>query len=129
VVLEFEEEVMSLLSEDGSNVRPEEATLAGQNGTLGLLLDMEMPIVVRFGSTRMPLRDLLQIDTGSVIDLDPAPDRSVELLINGRLIARGEAVAVRGNYAVRIAEIAPSGAGFVSALARGGQPDAETREN
>jgi flagellar motor switch protein FliN len=79
---------------------------------MGLLLDMEMPMVVRFGATRMPLRDVLQLAPGSVVDLDPAPEDSVELLVNGKVVARGVAVTVRGNYGVRISEIAPAGAGF-----------------
>ncbi len=73
---------------------------------LGLLLDMEMPLVLRFGTAKMPLRDVLQLGAGSVIDLGSAPENGVELLVNGRVVARGSAVSVHGNYGVRINEIA-----------------------
>ena len=104
---------------DKSAEADEETPQPESHGGLGLLLDMEMPLVVRFGSTRLPLRDLLELTTGSVIDLDPTPEDSVDLLVNGKLVARGVAVSVRGNYGVRISEMAASGEGFASGLAPG----------
>jgi flagellar motor switch protein FliN len=99
------------------------------SGTLGFLLDMELPVVVRFGRTRMLLRDLLQVNAGSVIALDPAPQNAVELLVNGRLIARGLAVSVHGNYAVRVSEIAAARESFASELGLGNAAAAEARED
>jgi flagellar motor switch protein FliN len=80
---------------------------------LELLLDIELPLTVRFGSTRMPLRDLLNLEPGSTIDLDRPPDAGVELLVNGKLVARGTAVTVQGRYGVRISEIAAGREGVV----------------
>src|ERR1700682_3649888 len=74
-------------------------------GTLDLLMDMELPVLVRFGSTRMPLRDLLKLTAGSVIEFGRSPENPVEVLVNGRVVARGTAVMVQGNYGVRISEI------------------------
>ena len=73
---------------------------------MGLLMDMEMPLLVRFGSTRMPLSDLLALGTGSVIEFRRSPEDPVELLVNGRVVARATVVVVQGNYGVRITEIA-----------------------
>ena len=79
---------------------------AGQNsGTLDLLLDTELPVLVRFGSTKMPLCHLMKLTAGSVIEFGCTPEHPVEVIVNGRVIARGAAVVVQGNYGVRISEI------------------------
>ena len=75
-------------------------------GTMDLLMDMELPVMVRFGSTRMPLRDLLKLTAGSVIEFNRSPEDAIEVLVNGRVVARGAAIVVEGNYGVRISEIA-----------------------
>jgi flagellar motor switch protein FliN/FliY len=71
-----------------------------------MLMDMELPLLVRFGSTKMLLRDLLKLSAGSVIEFGRAPENPVEVLVNGKVVARGTAVVVQGNYGVRISEIA-----------------------
>jgi flagellar motor switch protein FliN/FliY len=53
----------------------------------------------------MPLREVLELATGSVIELDRQVDEPVELLLDGKVIARGEAVIVDGNYGLRVTEI------------------------
>ena len=84
---------------------------AAQNtGTMDLLMDMELPVMVRFGSTRMLLRDLLKLTAGSIIEFNRAPENPVEILVNRRIVARGSAIVVEGNYGVRISEIAPDAA-------------------
>lgn len=75
------------------------------SGTMDLLMDVELPVLVRFGRTRMPLSELMKMKSGSVIEFGPTPENAVELVVNGRVIARGVAVAVQGNYGVRISEI------------------------
>ena len=84
---------------------------AAQNtGTMDLLMDMELPVMVRFGSTRMLLRDLLKLTAGSIIELNRSGENPVEILVNKRIVARGTAVVVEGNYGVRIAEVATDAA-------------------
>jgi flagellar motor switch protein FliN/FliY len=73
---------------------------------MGALMDVELPLTLRFGSTRMPLQELTGLGVGSVIELDGSLSDPVELLVNGRVIARGEAVVLKGCYALRISEIA-----------------------
>jgi flagellar motor switch protein FliN len=70
------------------------------------LMDVELPLTLRFGTTQMPLQELAGLAVGSVIEFDGALSDPVELLINGRVIARGDAVVLQGCYALRIAEIA-----------------------
>lgn len=72
---------------------------------LDLLLDIELPLVVRMGQTEMPLGDLLKITPGAILELNRAADAPVELLVNNKMIARGEVVVVDGNFAFRITEI------------------------
>jgi flagellar motor switch protein FliN/FliY len=73
---------------------------------LDVILDIELPLTVRFGRTEMTLQSLTKIGPGSVIDLDRSPDEPVEVLVNDKIIARGEVVVVAGNYGVRITEVA-----------------------
>jgi flagellar motor switch protein FliN/FliY len=72
---------------------------------LDVLLDIELPVTLRFGRTQMLLGDVIALGTGSVIEFDRAVDEPVEVLVNGRVVARGEAVMVQGNYGVRVSEI------------------------
>ncbi len=74
-------------------------------GNLDLLLDIELPVMVRMGQTEMSLGDLLKLTPGSILELNRAADAPVELLVNGKQIAKGEVVVVDGNFAFRITEI------------------------
>ena len=72
---------------------------------LDVILDLDLPLTVRFGQTKMALGALVQIGPGSVVSLERAPSDPIEVLVNGKVIARGEVVAVSGNYGVRITDI------------------------
>ncbi|MGC9199477.1 MAG: flagellar motor switch protein FliN [Acidobacteriaceae bacterium] len=74
-------------------------------GNLSLVLDVELNVSLRFGQSQLPLREVLDLASGSVIELDRDVDDPVELLLDGKVIARGEAVIVDGNYGMRITEI------------------------
>jgi flagellar motor switch protein FliN len=84
---------------------------------LGLLKDIELPVMLRFGSTRIPLDDLIHLSTGSVIEFDGSLNDPIELIVNGRVIARGEAVIVQNSYGIRISEIATPQDGIFPAAA------------
>lgn len=86
---------------DVSTPRP----ISGAPLNLDVILDVDLPISVRFGITEMALQALTRIGPGSVIDLARSPDDPVELLISGKVVARGEVVVVMGNYGVRITEV------------------------
>ncbi len=72
---------------------------------LDVILDIDLPVVVRFGRTEMPLRAVTRLAPGSVIDLGRSPDDPVELLVSDRVVARGEVVVVGGNYGIRIVDV------------------------
>jgi flagellar motor switch protein FliN/FliY len=73
---------------------------------LDILLDIELPVTLRFGRTQMLLGEVMALGSGSMIEFDRSVDEPVEVLVNGRVVARGETVMVQGNYAVRVSEIA-----------------------
>lgn len=72
---------------------------------LEAVLDVSLPLVARFGHTVMPLRTLAGLGPGAMVDLDRSPEDPVELLVGGRVVAKGEVVIVGGNYGVRIVEV------------------------
>ena len=72
---------------------------------LDVVLDIELPITVRFGETQMTLESLARLGPGSMIDLARSPDDPVDLLVNGHLVARGQVVVVSGCYGVRVSEV------------------------
>ncbi|MEZ5316935.1 MAG: FliM/FliN family flagellar motor switch protein [Vicinamibacterales bacterium] len=78
---------------------------AADDDRLSAVLDVELPLVVRFGRAVMPFRALAGLGPGSVVDMGRSPEEPVELLVGERLIARGEVVVVGGNYGVRITEL------------------------
>jgi flagellar motor switch protein FliN/FliY len=73
--------------------------------TMDLLLDVELPVSVSFGRTEIPMKDVLKLTTGSIVELNRGVGEPVEVLVNHCLIARGEVVVVEGNYGVRIQQI------------------------
>ncbi len=74
-------------------------------GNLGLVMDVELNVALRFGERRLSLREVMDLTSGSVVELDREVDEPVELILDGKVIARGEAVIVDGNYGVRVTEV------------------------
>lgn len=72
---------------------------------LDAILDIELPLIVRFGRTELPLRILAHLGPGSLIDLGRSADDPVDLLVSNRVVARGEVVVVGGNYGVRVLDV------------------------
>lgn len=81
----------------------------GTGNNLGLILDVEVPVTVVLGSVRKSLGEVLALSEGQVIDLDRMAGEPVDLLVNGKLVARGEVVVVDERYGLRVSQIiAPS---------------------
>ncbi len=102
------EQVQDKVSQ-GQRVTPAVETPATFSKTAGLLMDLKLQVRVLFGRTQMRFKDVLKLGPGSIVELDRAPDDVVELLVNDRVIARGQVVVVEGCYGVRITEILKSG--------------------
>ncbi len=73
-----------------------------------LLHGVSMEVTVELGRTRLSVRELLALSPGDVLELDRAAGSPADLLVNGRLIARGEVVVVDENFALRVTEIVPA---------------------
>src|SRR5438552_6671738 len=83
----------------------EEPSGKGSRPGFDLLHDVEMEVTAELGRTRMSVRELLSLAPGAVIELDRAAGGPADLLVNGRLIARGEVVVIDENFGIRITEI------------------------
>lgn len=73
--------------------------------TLDLLLDVELPVSISFGRAELPLKDVLKLATGSIVELNRGISEPVEVIVNNCVVARGEVVVMDGNYGVRIHQI------------------------
>jgi flagellar motor switch protein FliN len=82
---------------------------AAARGGLDMLHDVEMEVSAELGRTRMSVRELLSLSPGAIVELDRAAGSPADLLVNGRLIARGEVVVVDENFGIRITEIISPG--------------------
>ena len=78
---------------------------ANRDANLNLVMDVELHVTLRFGKRQLSLREILDLGSGSVVELDRQVDEPVELILDGRVIARGEAVIIDGNYGVRVTEV------------------------
>jgi flagellar motor switch protein FliN len=88
------------------------AAVPGQNrGALDMLMDVQLAMTLRFGTRKLLLREVLDLSPGAVVELDRGVHEPVDLLLDGRLVARGEVVVVDGNYGLRVTDMSPLGAG------------------
>jgi flagellar motor switch protein FliN/FliY len=76
-------------------------------GALDRLMEVQLAMTMRFGSRKMLLREVLDLNPGSVIELDRRVQEPVDLLLDGRLVARGEVVVIEGNYGLRVTDVSP----------------------
>lgn len=81
------------------------ATAVSGPRTLDLLLDVELPVSVSFGRAKLPLKDVIKLTTGSIVELNRTVTEPVEIIVNNCVIARGEVVVIEGNYGVKISQI------------------------
>jgi flagellar motor switch protein FliN/FliY len=79
--------------------------MANKAREIEFLYDVELELAVVLGTTRMLIRDLLQLNTGSVVELAKLAGESLDVVINEKVIARGEAVVVNEKFGVRLTEI------------------------
>jgi len=100
----FSIEVDGLVPANFETTKPTIAKKASDN--LDLLMNVTLPVVMRFGERQMRLREILELGSGAVVELNRRENEPIELLLDSKLIARGEVVIVEGNYGLRILEVA-----------------------
>ena len=72
---------------------------------IDFILDIPMQVTVQVGSTKMVIRDLLQLGQGSVIELEKLAGEPMEVLVNNKLVARGEVVVVNEKFGIRLTDV------------------------
>lgn len=96
---------MRIVSQGDLTSTPAVAVDEPLDSRFDVLLDIDLPVVIRFGHTDMTIRALTRMSPGSVIDLGRSPDDPVDVLVSDRVVARGEVVIVGGNYGIRILDV------------------------
>ena len=76
-----------------------------QSGNLEFLLDVPVRLTAELGSCKMTMQELLDIDLGSVVQLDKPAHANVDVYVNQKLVARGEVVVAEDNFGIRIKEV------------------------
>jgi flagellar motor switch protein FliN/FliY len=81
------------------------AEVGGTPKNIDFILDIPMSVTVYVGSTKMAIRDLLQLAQGSVIELDKVAGEPMEVMVNNKLVARGEVVVVNEKFGIRLTDV------------------------
>lgn len=79
--------------------------VAVNDANIGLILDVPLQVTVELGRTKKRIRDILELSTGSIVELDKLAGEPVDILVNGKLLAKGEVVVIDENFGVRITDI------------------------
>ena len=80
---------------------------AGTGGSLDTLLDVSLPVAIEFGRTHMTVQEVLELGSGSVIQLDRMVGEPIDIYISDRKLAEGEVVVIGEHFGVRITRIVP----------------------
>ena len=91
----------------GPRVTTPTAAAATPRANLRMLYDVEMTLTAEIGRTRLPVRQVLELAPGAVLELDRTAGSPADVMVNGRLVARGEVVVVDEAYGIRVTEIVP----------------------
>lgn len=86
-------------------LQDESPVLTGDNPDLDVILDIPVTIAMEVGSTSITIRNLLQLNQGSVIELDRLAGEPLDVLVNGTLIAHGEVVVVNEKFGIRMTDV------------------------
>ncbi len=87
------------------------ATAQGAQTNLDFLLDVPVKLSAELGSCKMTMQELLDLDLGTVVQLDKPANANVDVYVNQKLVARGEVVVAEDNFGIRIKEIVAKSAG------------------
>lgn len=78
---------------------------AGMNGNIDMVLDIPVTLSMELGRTRMSINELLQLNSGSVVELQRMADEPMDVLVNGTLVAHGEAVVIDDKFGIRLTDV------------------------
>ncbi len=86
-----------------ANFQPTPVVSAGND--IGMILDIPVQLTVELGRTRIPIKNILQLAQGSVVELEALAGEPMDVLVNGYLIAQGEVVVVNDKFGIRLTDI------------------------
>ncbi len=86
-------------------VQDESSPTAARDVNLEVILDVPVTLSMEVGRTRIPIRNLLQLNQGSVVELDRAAGEPLDVFVNGTLIAHGEVVVVNEKFGIRLTDV------------------------
>lgn len=95
---------------DTRNAQPASDDLAAQAAAdggrnLDMVLDIPVTLSMELGRTRISIRDLLQLNSGSVVELQRMADEPMDVMVNGTLVAHGEAVVIEDKFGIRLTDV------------------------
>jgi len=95
------------LNDDPSEVirMTQRSDSVGNAASLSVLRDVEVEVTLEIGRKRMKIGELLRLGTGKTLELEKAAGEPLEIVVNGRVIGRGEAIVVGDRYGIRITQI------------------------
>lgn len=99
------EEIKELLQDGPKTANPSKRTLGSDSRGLDFLYDIPLQVSVEVGRSKILLRDLLKMSEGYVIELDKLAGEPLDLYVNAKLIARGEAVMVGEKFGIRLTDV------------------------
>jgi flagellar motor switch protein FliN/FliY len=83
----------------------DEGQPSGRDVNLDVILDVPVTLSMEVGRTRIPIRNLLQLNQGSVVELDRAAGEPLDVFVNGTLVAHGEVVVVNEKFGIRLTDV------------------------
>jgi flagellar motor switch protein FliN/FliY len=76
-----------------------------QKENMGIIMDVPLDITVELGRTRKKIKEILEFSPGTIIDLDKLAGEPIDILVNGKFVAKGEVVVIDENFGIRITDI------------------------
>ncbi len=103
---EEKEETIKSVTEAAEEIKTHDASLENiEIRNISMLLDVKLNVKVRIGQKKMILKDVVSMDIGSVVELDQLVNDPLEILVDDKVIAKGEVVIVDGNFGIQITDI------------------------
>jgi flagellar motor switch protein FliN/FliY len=87
------------------NLQPDSAPDAKSDINMDVILDVPVTLSMEVGRTRVPIRNLLQLNQGSVVELERVAGEPLDVFVNGTLIAHGEVVVVNEKFGIRLTDV------------------------
>ncbi len=94
-----------LAREQKANARVSEPAPQSSEVNIDVILDVPVTLSMEVGRTRIPIRNLLQLNQGSVVELDRAAGEPLDVFVNGTLVAHGEVVVVNDKFGIRLTDV------------------------